>query len=82
MVDILPFASPATMPLTVDAAALAPMLSIGLRTLRTWDAAGRLPRPVRVGGKVLWQLSEIRDWLEAGAPNRAEWEARKAVRPK
>ena len=82
MVNLLPATEPAPALLVADAAALAPMLSIGLRTLRTWDAAGRLPRPVRVGGKVLWQLSEIRGWLEAGAPDRKTWEAIKAARSK
>lgn len=65
------------MPLAVGAKALARMLSCGLRSIRTWDAGGRLPRPIRIGGKVVWSVSEIRAWLEAGAPNRAEWDRRR-----
>ncbi len=64
-------------PLAVDARGLAQLLSCGRRTVCTWDSAGRLPRPVRVGGRVLWMVAEIRDWLDAGAPPREEWEARK-----
>ena len=72
-------AATATDPLLVDAAALAVLLAVSLRTVRTWDAGGRLPRPVRVGGAVRWRLDEIRRWLDAGAPCRDEWEARKAA---
>jgi hypothetical protein len=65
--------------LAVDARGLARLLSSGLRTVRTWDAGGRIPAPVRVGGRVLWSVPEIREWLAAGAPPRQEWEARKAI---
>jgi len=64
---------PAAAPLLVDARRLAVLLSAGVRTLRTWDAAGRLPAPLRIGGRVVWRLDEIRDWLDAGAPDRDEW---------
>lgn len=65
-------------PLTVDAKALAVVLGgIGIRTVRAWDAAGVLPKPIRIGGRVVWLLDAIRAWLAAGAPSRAEWEARK-----
>jgi excisionase family DNA binding protein len=84
MSDVLPFALPhatvALTPLLVDARELAKLLGAGLRTVRTWDAAGRLPRPVRIGGAVRWHLEEIRAWVEAGAPDRATWEARRAAR--
>lgn len=66
-------------PLAVDARGLAGLLCCGLRTVRTWDAAGKLPAPIRIGGRVVWRVSEIRAWLAAGAPDRAEWEARKAA---
>jgi predicted DNA-binding transcriptional regulator AlpA len=62
-------------PLVVDARWLARLLCCGLRTVRTWDSAGRLPAPLRIGGRVVWRVSEIRAWLVAGAPRRAEWEA-------
>jgi predicted DNA-binding transcriptional regulator AlpA len=74
------FADTAGSPLVVDARRLAVLLGAGIRTVRTWDAAGKLPTPVRIGGRVLWRVSEIRDWLDAGAPDRETWEARRAAR--
>ena len=67
-------------PLVADARRLARLLCCGLRTLRTWDSAGKLPAPLRIGGRVVWRVDEIRAWLDAGAPDRAIWEARKAAR--
>lgn len=66
-------------PLVIDAKRLAKLLCGGLKTIRTWDAAGKLPAPLRIGGRVLWRVDEINAWLEAGAPNRATWEAMKAA---
>jgi len=67
-------------PLVVDAKALAKLLGLGVRTIRTHDAAGKLPSPIRIGGRVVWVVAEIRDWLTAGAPDRKTWEARRAAR--
>jgi excisionase family DNA binding protein len=75
-----PPADPAGAPLVVGAKELAVLLRIGLRTVRTMDAAGRLPKPVRIGNSVRWSLEEIRAWLAAGAPDRETWEARRAAR--
>lgn len=47
-----------------------------LRTWRTWDSAGWIPKPVRIGRSTLWRANELRDWVQAGCPRRAEWEAR------
>jgi len=85
--DILPFrispaelpADPAGSPLVADARRLALLLCAGIRTVRTWDAAGKLPTPLRIGGRVVWRVDEIRAWLAAGAPDRATWEARKVA---
>ena len=66
-------------PLAVPAKGVCRLLSVGLRTVRTWDAAGKLPRPHRIGAKVLWEVSELRAWLAAGCPPRDEWEVRKTA---
>ena len=58
-----------------DAKRLARLLCLGVRTVRTMDAAGKLPRPIRLNARVVWNIREIRDWLAAGAPDRAAWEA-------
>ena len=67
----------ASVPLLVTAKAAAAMCSKSLRTWRSWDAAGWIPQPVRVGRSVLWRTDELRDWIAAGCPRREEWEARK-----
>jgi len=46
-----------------------------LRTWRSWDAAGKIPRPVRIGRSTLWRAEELRRWVDAGCPRREEWEA-------
>jgi predicted DNA-binding transcriptional regulator AlpA len=43
-------------------------------------ASGKFPAPIRIGNKkTVWRISEIREWLAAGAPDRATWEARKSL---
>jgi predicted DNA-binding transcriptional regulator AlpA len=66
-------------PLVVDARRLAKLLCCGLRTVRTWDAGGKLPGPIRIGGRVVWRVAEIRAWLVAGAPDRETWAAIRAA---
>ena len=66
-------------PLVVDAKFLARLLTCGVRTVRTLDTSGKLPTPLRIGGRVVWRVSEIREWLAAGAPDRDTWEARKTT---
>jgi predicted DNA-binding transcriptional regulator AlpA len=72
-----PSAGPINPPLVVGARELAALLRVGLRTVRSMDAAGRLPKPIRIGHSVRWSLEEIRDWVAAGAPKRDEWESRR-----
>ena len=64
-----------------DARRLSRLLGgVGVRSIRTWDAAGKLPRPIRLGARVVWSIREIKSWLAAGAPDRATWERLKAGR--
>lgn len=62
--------------LLIQAKQAAALCGKSLRTWRTWDAAGWIPRPVRIGRSTLWRTDELRDWVAAGCPRRAEWEAR------
>ena len=68
-------------PVAVDAKRLAALLNVSVRTIRTLDAAGKLPRPVKIGGRsVRWVASEIEAWLAAGAPDRRTWETLRSER--
>jgi predicted DNA-binding transcriptional regulator AlpA len=66
--------------LALDAAGLAAAVGISRRSVCTLAAAGKLPASVRLGGRVVWYLPEVRAWLKAGAPDRQTWEAVKAAR--
>jgi predicted DNA-binding transcriptional regulator AlpA len=63
-------------PLLVDAKTAAAMCCKSLRTWRSWDSAGWIPRPVRIGRSTLWRADELRCWVASGCPRRSEWEAR------
>ena len=62
--------------LLVDAEDAAALCGKSVRTWRTWDALGLIPRPVRINRSTLWRLDELKAWASAGCPRRAEWEAR------
>lgn len=67
-------------PLLLSAADVAAKLGIGKRTVWTWDAAGRLPEPVRIGATVRWRAAELDEWVAVGCPDRATWAALRAAR--
>ena len=66
-------------PLAVGAKRLALLLDVSVRTIRSMDSAGKLPRPVKLNGRaVRWTLdgpTGIRAWLRADCPDREAWEA-------
>ena len=64
-------------PLAVDARRLAKLLCLGLRTVRTLDAGGKLPTPFRCGARKLWAVEDVRAWIAAGAPDRETWDVMK-----
>jgi excisionase family DNA binding protein len=61
-------------PLLLTARQAAALCGTSLRTWRTWDAAGKIPRPVRIGRRVLWRSEELKAWVAAGCPRREQWE--------
>jgi hypothetical protein len=63
-------------PLLVPAKTAAAICGKSLRTWRTWDALGLIPRPVRIKRSTLWRLDELKLWTDAGCPARQEWELR------
>lgn len=64
-------------PLLLTAKQASSMCGKSLRTWRTWDSAGWIPQPVRIGRSTLWRADELREWVAAGCPRREEWEARR-----
>ncbi len=62
--------------LLVSARIACAMCGKSLRTWRTWDSAGMIPRPMRIGRSTLWRVDELKAWVAAGCPRRAEWESR------
>ncbi|MCZ6653037.1 MAG: hypothetical protein O7D91_08415 [Planctomycetota bacterium] len=62
--------------LAVDVRGIARLLPFAIRTLRRMDAAGKLPRGFKVGGRKLWRVSDLRLWTEWGFPDREGFEAR------
>ena len=53
------------------------IVPIGVRTWRRMDAAGKVPPPIRLGGRKLWRTSDLHQWVEWGCPERAEFEQRR-----
>ncbi len=66
--------SGASTKLLLSADELAEVLDIGVRTLWRMDACGKLPRPVSIGRLRKWRRREIEAWVEAGCPDRADWD--------
>ncbi|MBM4069181.1 MAG: hypothetical protein FJ271_09590 [Planctomycetes bacterium] len=56
------------------AAELARLTGRSVRSIWRDHAAGRLPRPVRLGGAVRWRRDEVIAWIAADCPTREEWE--------
>ncbi len=64
-------------PMLLTAREAARLCGKSLRTWRTWDAGGLIPRPVRIRRSTLWRAKELRLWIAADCPPRHIWEARK-----
>jgi predicted DNA-binding transcriptional regulator AlpA len=60
--------------LLIDAEGLAKMLDRSLTSIRRDDKAGRIPRPITLGGAKKWRVAEVKAWVQAGCPKRAAWE--------
>jgi len=65
--------------LAISARELAEMLGVSLRQVWRLNSAGKLPKPIRLGGSVRWNRHEVMDWFDAECPDRRTWQARKAV---
>lgn len=65
------FATPEAM----DGAAAAHFCGVARSTWLKLHSAAGVPRPVRIGRRVLWLRGELLAWLEAGCPARDRWDA-------
>jgi hypothetical protein len=64
----------------IRARAAAAWCSVGLRTWRSWDSAGLIPRAsLRIGSVVAWSLKVLRSWRDCGCPDRRAFEAMQAA---
>ena len=61
--------------LVVSAKVLAKLLGVSIRQVWRLNSAGKLPKHIRLGGSVRWRRDEIMAFIEAGAPDRAQWES-------
>ena len=50
---------PGALPRFVSIGDVAAMLSVAASTVRRWVAAGELPKPVKIGGTLRWQIDSI-----------------------
>jgi hypothetical protein len=37
-------------------------------TIRRWAREGVMPKPLKVGGRTLWDVERIRQWIREGCP--------------
>jgi excisionase family DNA binding protein len=61
---------------------LAQLLGVCTRTVRRMVKTNKLPRHVELGRLFKWKTDEIHQWIDAGCPNREEWELRQANKSK
>ena len=57
----------------VDARVAASLCGISARFWHQLDSAGKVPKPLKLGRRCLWALSELDDWIAAGCPERGQW---------
>jgi predicted DNA-binding transcriptional regulator AlpA len=62
-------------PLLVDARAAARLCGIGRTLWLQLASAGRVPAPVRLGRRTLWNREELILWCNAKCPGRDRWQA-------
>src|SRR5262245_62170361 len=66
--------------LLVPAAVAGPQCGVSTATWWRLHAAGKVPAPIRLGGRTLWRRMELRAFVEAGCPDRKSWEAIQVTR--
>ena len=59
-------------PILVDSETAARLCGVSRSTWLAWDASGINPKPVRIIGRVLWCVGDLRRWAAEGCPSRAQ----------
>lgn len=57
----------------VSAAEAASMLSISRTLFYSQYSAGKFPMKIKIGCRSLWNVAELRDYINAGMPHRSKW---------
>lgn len=73
---------PRILPALLRAANAAAFLDVSVSQLHRLHAAGEMPAPRKLGGCRAWSRRELLRWIDAGCPDRVEWEAREKRRTK
>jgi len=60
--------------LTVSAEQAAVLCGVSRTHWYTLKAAGRLPKPIRLGNRTMWVREEIERWLGNRCPSQEQWE--------
>lgn len=66
-------------PILIDAEHAAKLVSLGKSTWQRLAASGKIPAPIRLGRRSLWNPGEIKAWVAKGCPDRITWEKMKQV---
>lgn len=59
----------------LDVQQVADLLGVSGRHVYRLADSGRMPRPLRLGGSVRWNIAEIQKWIAEGCPavSQAKW---------
>jgi predicted DNA-binding transcriptional regulator AlpA len=71
---------PRLSPLLLRASDAAAACHTSVRTWRSWNSSGRIPRPICIGRSIFWRPEELKAWVAAGCPDRATWEVIRETR--
>ena len=55
----------------------AALLGIGRSLFYSLRSEGKLPLPRRLGSRVLWQKTELEEWIDSNCPTQQQWEQMK-----
>lgn len=64
---------PEDMGLLIDSVQASKLLKVSPRTLFTMYTTGQMPQPIRIGKVVRWGYEELQAWVNAGCPEKDQW---------